>query len=133
MILWTSFDLNLGNRSLVAKHTRLRLGASPLNSHLFKIGINESPACSCGSPNEDNYHYFFSCPKFNIPRPQLHSKIAHLAPFTLQTLLHGSRDCSFLENSDIFSTIHEFMLLIALSLLVLVKFISNLSLPQLTI
>ena len=39
----------LGDRYLAILHTRLRLGASQLNSHLFKIGVKDSPKCSCGA------------------------------------------------------------------------------------
>ena len=100
---------NFGNRFIAIQHTRLRLGASPLNSHLFKIGVKQVPSCSCGSPNEDPFHYFFSCPKYNQSRLLLHTKVAHLAPFTLQTLLYGSPECSFQANCNIFSAVHEFI------------------------
>ena len=76
---------NIGCRFTAIHHTRLRLGASPLNSHLFKIGVKDSPACTCGSPKEDTFHYFFSCPKYTEPRLRLHTKIAHIAPFTFNS------------------------------------------------
>ena len=100
---------NLGDRRDAIHHTRLRLGASPLNSHLFKIGVKDSPSCSCGFPIEDTFHYFFCCPKFNLLRIRLHTKVAHLAPFTLQTVLCGSPECSLQTNSDIFSAVREYI------------------------
>ena len=54
--------LSYGKRYLTILHTRLRLGASQLNFHLFKIGVKDTPKCSCGSNNEDTWHYFFICP-----------------------------------------------------------------------
>ena len=100
---------NLGDRFIAIQHTRLRLGASPLNSHLFKIGVKDSSVCACGAPNEDAWHYFFSCAKYIIPRSHLHTTVVSLAPFTLQTLLYGSSDCSFQENKDIFLAVHEYI------------------------
>ena len=100
---------NFGVRFVAVLHTRLRLGASQLNSHLQKIGVKDSSKCSCGSSNEDTWHYFFSCPRFTIPRAKLHSIICPLAPFTLQTILHGSSECSLAENIQIFTAVHEFI------------------------
>ena len=98
-----------GDRRDAIHHTRLRLGASPLNSHLFKIGVKDSPSCSCGSPIEDTFHYFFCCPKYSLLRIILHTKVAHLAPFTLQTMLCGSPECSLHTNIDIFAAVHEYI------------------------
>ena len=100
---------NFGNRFLAVQHTRLRLDASQLNSHLFKIGVKNNPKCSCGSPNEDTWHYFFRCPKYTVPRSNLHTAISQYAPFTLQTVLYGSPYCSFIENIEIFSSDHNFI------------------------
>ena len=44
---------NFGNRYASILHTRLRLGSSQLNSHLFKIGVKASPRCKCGEACED--------------------------------------------------------------------------------
>ena len=100
---------NFGNRFLAVQHTRLRLDASQLNSHLFKIGVKNTAKCSCGSPNEDTWHYFFHCSKYTIPRSNLHTAISQYAPFTLQTVLYGSPNCSFIENIEIFSSVHNFI------------------------
>ena len=100
---------NFGNRFLAVQHTCLLLDASQLNSHLFKIGVNDSPKCSCGSPSEDSWHYIFTCPSYAAPRSILHTKISRLAPFTLRTVLFGSFEGSFEENSEIFSAVQEFI------------------------
>lgn len=63
---------NIGKRSLSIQHTRLRLDASQVNSHLLKIGVRDSPKSSCGSLREDSWHYFFSCPLYAAPRSTLH-------------------------------------------------------------
>ena len=100
---------NFGNRFLAIQHTRLRLDASQLNSHLFKIGIKNTPKCSCGAPYEDSWHYFFHCPNYTIPRSNLHTVISQYAPFTLQTVLYGSSNCSLTENIEIFSAVHNYI------------------------
>ena len=101
---------NFGDRFISVQHTRLRLGASQLNSHLHKIGVLHTPRCRCGSPVEDTWHFFFACPLYTVPRSKLHSSITSLAPFTLQTVLYGSSECSLLDNECIFSATHEYIL-----------------------
>ena len=101
---------NIGNRVLSIHHTRLRLDASQLNSHLFKIGVKDSPRCSCGSHREDPWHYFFSCPLYAAPRSTLHAKISAIAPFTLHTVLFGSVECSLEHNTSIFLAVQEYIL-----------------------
>ena len=101
---------NIGKRSLSIQHTRLRLDASQLNSHLFKIGVRDSPKCSCGSLREDSWHYFFTCPLYAAPRSTLHSKISVIASFTLHTVLFGSTDVSLAQNIEIFLAVQEYIL-----------------------
>ena len=98
---------NFGKRYVAVIHTRLRLEASQLNSHLHKIGVKDNPSCSCGSPKEDSWHYFFVCPKYIVPRSILHTKICSLAPFTLQTVLYGSSLCSLDDNILVFIKMKE--------------------------
>ena len=100
---------NCGKRFLSILHTRLRLGASQLNSHLFKIGVKDTAKCICGSDNEDSWHYFFVCPLYTAARSKLHSTISNFAPFTLQTVLYGHGSCSLSENTRIFSAVHEYI------------------------
>ena len=100
---------NFGDRFLAVQHTRLRLGASQLNSHLFKIGVKDTPLCVCGLSSEDAWHYFFICPIYAVERSLLHTTISLYAPFTLQTVLYGCPECSLEENIAIFSSVHEFI------------------------
>ena len=100
---------NYGNRFVAILHTRLRLGSSQLNSHLFKIGIKPTPGCSCGAPTEDAWHFFFECPLFVIARSNLHLIISKYAPFSLKTVLYGSGKCTLHENIQIFSAVHDYI------------------------
>ena len=91
-----------GNRYLAVLHTRLRLGCSQLNAHLFRIGVKDSPQCICSGGNEDTWHFFFVCPIYTVLRNTLHASLIHLAPFTLETVLYGSQACNYQQNTIIF-------------------------------
>ena len=54
-----------GPRKLNVILTQLRCAASFLNYDLFKVNIASDPACICGSPREDAYHYFFECDRYS--------------------------------------------------------------------
>ena len=71
-----------GNRLLNIKHAQLRMHCSKLNTHLFKLHVVPSPACSCGCDNEDSNHYLLHCPVFHVPRVKLLS--IHQVCFTSQ-------------------------------------------------
>ena len=99
----------IGKRKLAVLHARLRMGRSQLNKHLFQIGVKESPDCTCGTGVEDVWHFFFSCPRYIIPRNKLHSSIINFAPFTLETLLLGSAACNFENNKLIFLFVQDYI------------------------
>ena len=99
----------VGKRKLAVLHARLRMGRSQLNQHLFQIGVKDSPDCICGTGIEDVWHFFFSCPRYIVPRNKLHSSIINLAPFTLETLLLGSAVCNVENNKSIFLCVHDYI------------------------
>ena len=71
----------------------MRTGHTLSNSHLYKIGVKESPACECGQL-EDLDHILFKCPINVIPGVDLYKEIASAGtptPFKTATLLR-SRD-----------------------------------------
>ena len=100
----------IGNRKANILHARIRMGCSQLNHDLHRIGVKRSPECSCGSPDETSYHYFFECSNYIIQRNCLQSQIIPLAPFTLNTLLFGNRNCSKAKNKIIFEATQNFIL-----------------------
>ena len=102
---------NFGDRYASVLHTRLRLGSSQLNSHLFKIGVKANPSCQCGAKYEDSRHFIFSCSRYTTSRSKLHTIILKYAPFSLQTVLYGSKDCTTLENIQIFSAVQDYIIL----------------------
>ena len=101
--------LKVGNRYLSVLHSRLRMGRSQLNEHLFKIGIKDSPACSCGAAVESVWHYFLTCPKYTVARDILHTTINSVAPFRLSTVLFGTSDCDLEGNTIIFLAVQNFI------------------------
>jgi hypothetical protein len=58
---------NIGSRISQILHARLRLDCSSLNFDLYRKSIIQSPLCLCGEI-ETLYHYFFSCPRYDIIR-----------------------------------------------------------------
>ena len=78
-------------------HTRLRVGLSHLNAHMFQIQLTPSPACPCGYIQEDTAHYILRCPLYTYHRSQLFIKMRRIIPdfdnlsskCKLSTLLFG--------------------------------------------
>ena len=103
----------IGERRIAIFHARLRMKCSKLHADLFHIGIADSPRCACGTANEDAFHYFCECPKYRTFRDQLQSSVLPLAPFTIQTLLYGSKICNFDQNVAIFEAVHRYIHLTA--------------------
>ena len=78
-----------GERKYAIIHSRMRMGCSQLNSDLYKIGVVESPSCSCGANRETVHHFFFECDKYVILRNELQCKIIRFGNFNLKTVLFG--------------------------------------------
>ena len=99
----------LGKRQLNILHAQLRLNCSPLKSHLHKIGAINDATCACNKASEDVYHFFFSCELYKTQRDRLQMEILPVAPFTLNTILHGSTDCSESVNKSIFIAVQNYI------------------------
>ena len=89
----------------------MRLGCSQLNNDLYKIGVVDSPSCSCGANLETVYHFFFECSKFVLLRNELQCKIITLGSFNLKTLLFGieGRGITAKQNEEIFEAVHKYI------------------------
>ena len=105
----------IGDRFTAILHTRLRLGNSTLNHHLFTKGCIISPACACGNPKETVKHYFFYCNRYTAPRSKLLTSAAHLLGFKwlqasisvkLAWILKGIPNTEFQQNV----TVHHYIL-----------------------
>ena len=71
---------NVGSKMGNILHTRLRLNASVLNAHLFKIQKTVSPCCECGDPKETVAHFVLNCPRFNMLRSALFDQVSRVIP-----------------------------------------------------
>ena len=76
--LFHSFGTKAGNTN----HTRLRIGLSTLNAHLFKVchPNTHTPSCICGHPSEDTVHYVLWCPVHQIHRSKLINSVKTILP-----------------------------------------------------
>ena len=70
--LYFSFGTKIGN----SLHTRLRVGMSRLNAHLFPIQLSDRLQCECGSPSETVNHFILNCPLYQNARNQLFRSIS---------------------------------------------------------
>ena len=59
-------------------HTRLRLDASELNAHLFKIQSTKTstPYCTCRHTFETTKHFLLYCPLYNVKRITMETSIS---------------------------------------------------------
>ena len=93
-----------GNKVANSLLTRIRLGRSRLNDHLFSIGQIDSPSCLCHE-TETVDHYLHDCFLFTVERQNLFSLVEHYIPAfktmnkkaKIQTMLNGykTHDKSF--------------------------------------
>ncbi|CAJ2507680.1 Uu.00g088660.m01.CDS01 [Anthostomella pinea] len=57
---------------------RLRTGCIPLNAHLYKINLAESPECECLEGPQTVEHILIHCPHLGDQRCALRSELGHL-------------------------------------------------------
>ncbi len=101
-----------GNRFYNVHLTRIRLGCSKLKYHLhYNLHVEDSPMCNyCLDTEEDPYHYFFVCPRFNVYRRALFLSLQTYYPIPrLFNLLYGDINLTKHENENIITSIHTFM------------------------
>ena len=84
---------------------KLRMKCINLNGHLYSLKIIDSPACSCGFVNENEFHFLRVCPLYSRPRVTLQNAMGHIAPFTLRTLLYGDDNLDLIGNKRIITEI----------------------------
>ena len=59
-------------------YSRLLLDDTALNAHQYCMGLVQSGVCECGHSIDDEYHYFFSCPKYNGIRDELPESVKEI-------------------------------------------------------
>ncbi len=112
------YSLGYGIESI--HHTRMRIGLSALQKHLFTYHIVDDPYCPfCQMAPEDELHYFMCCPYFADPRTKLLMSLIEIVPLaTLQQLddkdiaklmLVGSNQLTLSTNRKLFTSVCEFI------------------------
>ena len=123
LVLQPASFFGIGRRQLSILHTRLRLKHNQLNHHLYRLGIEDSPACFCGYPVESEVHYFLSCPNYTNQRNSLFYKIKHVFPPDMDTyymcahrpnkllnvLLYGSQEFTVQTNTFMFNEVQTYI------------------------
>ena len=88
-------------------HTRLRLECSPLNEHLYRRNLVNSPLCSCGEI-ENTTHFIFNCPLYSVPRQTYLAELTQHC--TLKDLLYGKEGVNSTVNEDVFVRVQNFII-----------------------
>ena len=121
----TSKLFSLGHGLGKVNHTRIRLGLSGLNDHLFKYNLSATKICSqCQSRAiENSVHYFTSCDRYSAIRSDLLTSLRdilcpnvsinlllQLCPtYLTEIILEGSTDLTTNENFEIFKATFTFI------------------------
>lgn len=92
-----SIGSKLGN----TYHTRLRLGVSALNQHLYQISLSPSPRCSCGSPTENTSHFLLDCTIHAGLRTILLRRIASRNGRPFNELTRHQKICMLLHGNNL--------------------------------
>ena len=98
-----------GKRKLNIIHSRIRMGCSSLNAHLYRHHVLDTPQCACGDPYEDQFHYLCACPRYIIERNALQNAVSIITNCSIRTLLYGSESCNLEQNKQIFHYVHNFI------------------------
>lgn len=101
-----------GDRISQILHTRLRTECSALNQHLFRRNLIPSPNCTCGEV-ESNNHFLLVCPRFNLHRAEMLTKIRQYTPpdviVSAKLLLQGDTNISVENNTCIFKEVQTYI------------------------
>ena len=96
------------SRKAQVYHSRLRMGCSSLNYHLFVNHCLEDPKCQCGASCETPKHYFFECASYEQERSKLFD-VFQGNNLTTEILLYGNNECSNEENQFLFKHVQRYI------------------------
>ena len=97
------------DRKIYILHSRLRHRCSILSYDLFRCNLTESPSCTCGSPCENSYHFFFECPNYNCARAELLNSLRPITEINLDVILFGNPSTSLAINKLILQAVQRFI------------------------
>ena len=67
---------------------------------------------NCDSKTENAYHFIFECPQYSVERITLFnckSNMGMQKPISLDLILYGDSDISYVENITLFNIVHEYI------------------------
>ena len=88
---------------------KMRLQMSDLQCDLYRRHLSNSTACACGFEIENAQHFLLHCPIFDQARNQTIALLPNEIKMDINILLFGSDIKTYLENSDIFTTVSNFI------------------------
>ena len=80
----------VGSRKCNMIHCQLRNEVSDLNHHLVLSHLSDSSQCECGDEIQDNFHYFYVCPRYIRQRCELFDTLRNYHSLNLDILLNGN-------------------------------------------
>ena len=99
----------IGSRNAQIVHSKLRLGISDLNQHMYYRHLTQDQSCACGSRIESSLHYLLHCPLYDAIRPRTIYTLD--ANYTVNDFLNGNASLTADENKVIFLTVQNFIIL----------------------
>ena len=100
---------NSGSRKAQIYLARLRMKCSPLNKHLHRQKIVDSPMCACGNDEEDEDHYLFNCPLYNEQR-QLFTTVEQDIPRNVNTFLQRENTLPRRTATRLLAVVEEYII-----------------------
>ena len=85
----------------------LECQCSTLNYDLYRVNLKEVPSCTCGSPCENAFHFFFESDMYNVQRHELLNSLRNFDRISIDLLMSGDPTLP-LEN-NIFQKVQQFI------------------------
>ena len=84
-----------------------------LKTHASITEVGDNCICdNCGFLTENAYHFFSEWPQYSEKRITLFNSISNMGiqkPISLDLILYGDSDISYVENITLFNIVHEYV------------------------
>ena len=90
-------------------HCQLRNEVSDLNHHLVLSHLSDSSRCACGDDIEDNFHFFYVCPRYIRQRYELFNTLRNYDNLCLDVLLNGIKHLDTDQNIHICLAVQKYI------------------------
>ena len=92
---------SLGSKKGNILHTKLRLGMSDLNAHLYSIQKSETPLCSCSNIIETTNHFIIHCTLYAQQRNTLNDTLSSILQLNFSLLSPEKRTNILLHGTNL--------------------------------